>query len=98
MRLQIFTIFDAKAEAFLRPFCLPTVAHARRELAEVMQQPTGPFVDYPEDFTLFHVGEFDDETGEVQPLIKQESHGNLLLIKNELKLRRQKNAEEAAQC
>ena len=53
MRLQIFTIFDAKAEAFLRPFVLPTVAHARRELAEVMQQPTGPFVDYPEDFTSF---------------------------------------------
>lgn len=98
MILSIFSIYDAKAESFLRPFCLPSIAHARRELAEVMQQPTGPFVDYPEDFTLFHVGEFDDETGEVQPLLKHESLGNLLLIKNELKLRRQKNAEEAAQC
>nr|QJB18797.1 MAG: nonstructural protein [Microvirus sp.] len=97
MKLQIFAIFDAKAEAFLRPMTYPTAAHCRRDLAEVMQQSSGsPFVDYPEDFTLFHVGEFDDDTGEVQPLLKHDSLGNLLLIKNELKLRRQKNLEEAS--
>jgi len=95
MRLQIFTVFDQKAGAYLRPFCLPSAAHAIRELAEVLQRPDTPFADYPEDFTLFHTGEFDDETGEVQPLLKNESHGNLLKIKTELKLRRQKNAEEA---
>jgi hypothetical protein len=96
MILSIFSIFDAKAESFLRPFCLPSTAHARRELAEVMQQPTGPFVDYPEDFTLFRTGEFDDESGEIQPLLQIESLGNLLLIKNELKLRRQQNQQEAS--
>lgn len=92
-KLKIFTIFDGKANAYLRPFSLPNAAHAIREISEVMQQPTGPFSDYPEDFTLFEVGEFDDETGEVQPLLKHEPLGNLLRFKNDLKQRRKKNAD-----
>lgn len=92
-KLKVFTIFDGKANAYLRPFSLPSSAHAIREVSEVMQQPTGPFSDYPEDFTLFEVGEFDDETGEVQPLLKHEPLGNLLRFKNDLKNRRLKNME-----
>lgn len=91
-KLKMFSILDNKANAYLRPFCLPSEAHAIREVSEVLQS-QGPFSDYPEDFTLFAVGEFDDETGEMQPLLALQPLGNLLRLKNDLKNRRQQNAE-----
>lgn len=93
-KLKIFSIFDNKANAYLRPFCLPSNAHAVREVSEVLQQ-SGPFSDYPEDFTLFALGQFDDDTGEIQPLLAAEPLGNLLRLKNDLKNRRQQNLEVA---
>lgn len=96
MNMKIFAIFDKKANAYLRPFTLPSAAHAVREVSEVMQRP-GPFSDYPEDFTLFEIGSFDEESGEVQPLLTHESLGNLLKLGNELRLRRQKFAAELSE-
>lgn len=95
MRLRIFTIYDSKAKAYLRPFILPSAVHAIREIAEVLQRP-GPFSDYPEHFQLFETGEFDDDTGEVQPLLRHESHGSLLSIGAELRSRREANARQEA--
>lgn len=91
--MKLFSIYDSKAKAYLRPFTLPTSAHAIREVAEHMQQP-GVFSDYPEDFSLFEVGEFDEQTGMVTAHLNHESLGTLIRLRNELKHRR---AQELAQ-
>lgn len=97
MKLQIFSIHDSKAAAFLRPFCLPSDAHAIREVSEVVQNTSSTFSDYPEDFTLFNVGEFDELTGEVSPRLIHKSLGNLQVLRAELKNRRAENAQVVQQ-
>lgn len=87
--IKIFSIFDSKAKAYLSPFCMPSAAHAVRGVSETMMQPSSIFSDYPEDFTLFEIGTFDESTAELQPLLIHENLGNLLRLKNELTSRRQ---------
>lgn len=90
---KIFSIFDSRALAFLQPFHLPSQAHAIRTVSEAMQEPNSIFADYPEDFTLFEIGSFDELTGELQPMLMHSNLGNLLRLKNELQQRRAKNLQ-----
>jgi len=60
--MKIFTIYDSKAEAYLTPFFLKTNALAIREFETVSNQPESNFCKYPEDYTLFLLGEYSEET------------------------------------
>lgn len=59
---NVFSIYDTKASAYLTPFFLPTVPMALRVFAECANSSDHQFGRHPEDFTLFHLGTFDDET------------------------------------
>lgn len=63
MIFKVFAIRDMKAEAFLPPYFSPTVGIAIRSFTDAVNSPEGPFGKYPDDFTLFEVGQFDDGTG-----------------------------------
>jgi hypothetical protein len=63
MKLNIFTIFDVKAHAYITPFYLPTIAMATRTFADCINSDTHQFGKHPSDYILFHVGEFDDNKG-----------------------------------
>lgn len=63
MILLAFAIRDNKAEAFNTPFFAPTRGLAVRSFQEAVNDPASPFAKYPDDFTLFQVGSFDDNTG-----------------------------------
>lgn len=63
----IFTIFDAKARSYSQPFYAPTTEVAVRMFRQPVNDPGHPMNRYSEDYTLFHVGEFDDEDGMVMP-------------------------------
>lgn len=64
---SIFSIHDSKAAAFLPPFILPRVEMAQRAFADCVNSESHQFHAHPEDYTLFHMGNFDDETGEIHP-------------------------------
>jgi len=64
---SIFSIHDAKAHAFLPPFILPRVEMAKRVFGDCVNSKDHQFSQHPEDYTLFHMGNFDDETGEIHP-------------------------------
>ena len=67
-QMKMFSIFDSKAAAYMTPFTLQSSAHAIRQIAEMLLQPQpSPFSDYPEDFTLMEIGEWDQLTGEIRP-------------------------------
>lgn len=68
MRLQAFSVFDGAANLFLEPFWAPTMEVAIRGFREACQRQDHQFNKFPEDYTLFHVGEFDQERGEFTPL------------------------------
>ena len=75
MRSKLFSIHDVKAGAYLPPFWLPTIEMARRSFADCVNMETHAFAKHPEDYTLFHVGDFDDETGRLEP-VEPVSFGN----------------------
>lgn len=68
MILKIFAIRDIKAEAYFPPFFLPTPGLAERQFSDMVNNPDQITGKYPEDFTLYYLGEFNDHTGDINPL------------------------------
>ena len=60
---NIFSIFDEKAKAYLPPILLPHVGQMVREFKDAINDATTAFYRHPEDYTLFQLGTFDNETG-----------------------------------
>lgn len=73
MILQIFSIFDQAAQAYLPPFFLPSKGLAIRGFSDTCNDPNSNINRHPADFTLFQIGTYDDATG----VIKQDGHVNL---------------------
>ncbi len=68
MRLIAFSVFDSKAEAFLRPFFTETVGLATRAISDAANDTTSEMHRHAEDYTLFQVGHFDQDKGVLEPL------------------------------
>lgn len=68
MQTLLFSVHDGAAERFLDPFVAPTVTVALRGFQAAIGKPGHPFNEFPSDYTLFQVGEFDPETGHLVPI------------------------------
>lgn len=68
MKLNIYSIYDDTAKAYMQPFFLHNHALAVRAFTDQINQENSqnPLSLHPEQFTLFHVGEFDDQTGNLE--------------------------------
>jgi hypothetical protein len=64
MIYEVFSVYDAKAEAFLPPFILPKQAQAKRAFSQCVNSPDHQFGANPDDYTLFSLGNFNDEDGQ----------------------------------
>ncbi len=62
MILNIFTIFDSKAGAYLPPFYLPQTGMALRTFADCINDAQHSFSKHPEDYTIMAIGTWDDTT------------------------------------
>lgn len=70
MIVKIFAILDLKAQAFSQPFFASTTEVGQRMFGSLVNDgQSGPF-KYPDDFTLFELGSFNDGSGEIDPLDK----------------------------
>lgn len=63
MNLAVFSIFDAKAEGFMRPFSSININTATRDFGAAVTTDETDVGKNPQDFTLFHIGTFDTLTG-----------------------------------
>lgn len=61
MKHKIFTIFDVKAGAYLPPFFMHAEGMAIRAFTDCIRAPDHQFNKHPQDYTLFHIGEFSDQ-------------------------------------
>lgn len=61
--MNIYTIFDTKAEIYNQPFYANNNNHAIRMVGDALGDPNHDFAKHPEDFLLFHIGEFDQDNG-----------------------------------
>jgi len=65
MILQVFTIKDSKTGIFNSPFFNHTPGEAERNFRELANDPQSMIGKYPEDYDLYALGKYDDQTGKV---------------------------------
>lgn len=71
---KVYSVFDSKAALFGRPFYDQQDASAIRNFADAVNDGSNPsnmWNKHPEDFSLFLIGEFDDESGKLIPCLPQ---------------------------
>lgn len=69
MKLNVYSVHDRKAAVFARPFIAPNDGMALRSYAAAKMDPTTELSKFPEDFALYRLGSFDDESGELSPVV-----------------------------
>jgi len=67
MEFQLISVRDQKGEAFAPPKAHKTIGEAERFLQHLVNTKSdGNFLNlYPEDFDMYHLGSFDDQTGKM---------------------------------
>lgn len=65
MQLAICAVHDSAAGAYARPFFVPTTGLAHRSFQDEVNRaaPDNPMHAHADDFTLYELGSFDDNTG-----------------------------------
>ena len=92
MKLKVFAIHDAKAEAYMQPFFMANKGTAIRAITELLSKSDHQFSKYPEDFTLFELGEYDDSNGQMLP------HSTPLPIAKVIELRHSQSQQPGLQA
>lgn len=72
---KAYSIFDHKSEIFNKPFFAHTHGDAERQFTRIANDSQSTIYQFPEDYVLFHIGEYDDNSGrfiskEPEPIIK----------------------------
>lgn len=65
MITKIYAIYDNKAEAFMQPFFAATPGLALRTFEDNANNPDSILSKHPNDFCLYEIGVFDDQTAEI---------------------------------
>lgn len=73
MELMLFSVLDTKVGLYARPFVARNKPEALRSFGNIAQDPNHPIGQHPEDYILFYIGVFSEETGKVL----SESHESL---------------------
>ncbi len=68
MKLEVFSIYDSKAEAFIQPWYSQTLGTAIRSFEQAVNQEGHDFAKFSGDYTLFHLGSFDQTKGRFDQL------------------------------
>lgn len=68
MMQMIFTVLDMAAKRFTEPFFAANEEVAIRSFREAVNSDGHPFSKFPEDYALYKVGDWDNESGAIVPL------------------------------
>lgn len=63
MRLKAFSVRDIKAATYTAPYFAPSVGEASRQFIRLAKDPQSMVGQFPEDFELFEIGEYDSDSG-----------------------------------
>lgn len=77
MIVNVYAIYDSKVQAFLQPWYAQNHATACRNLELACRDPKSGFVQFPVDYTLFCIGEYDDQSGVISPHQLHQNLGNM---------------------
>lgn len=83
MKHNVFAVFDSKVEAFGMPLFMHNKAEAIRAFIDQVNDQKSLMSKHPEDFTLFHIGEYESSSGLMVPLTTPLSLGLAIEFKEE---------------
>lgn len=72
MNKFIYAVYDKKAQVYGTPFYSITAATALRDFGHAAKDPANEIGRYPEDFSLWYFGMWDDSNGRIE--LKEPSH------------------------
>lgn len=67
MEFELYTIYDAAENRYSTPVCNSNDSVAMRAFAHEVNRPDNLWNSHPQDFTLYNIGTFYAETGEIIP-------------------------------
>lgn len=65
MKIQMYTVYDAKATTYQSPWFAQTNGVAVRMFIEAVNSQGNLLNKFPDDFMLMHIGHFDDQSAQV---------------------------------
>ena len=71
MRLNVYTIFDSAAGAYMRPFFAQSDGQALRGFTDISCDAEHDIGKHPEDYSLYRIGTFDDQKAKLDPEDRQ---------------------------
>lgn len=89
MNLKVYTIRDSKAEVFNTPFFQKSHGEAERSFRELINDEKSMVSKYPEDYDLYYLGQYDDQTGTIEALDTPQHMQKAVSIKQQLQTIRQ---------
>lgn len=70
--MMMFAIFDRALNGFMPPFSAQSKGLALRMFGDALKQGDTPMAAHPKDFDLYHIGGFDEDTGELVPAARSQ--------------------------
>jgi len=67
MIFKIFTVYDDKTQAYLKPFFASTKGEAMRIFGDACNDPASVFFKHPADYHLSEIGDYNDENAKIIP-------------------------------
>lgn len=74
--MKAYNVFDSAAKAYTLPNFMSTNGLAVRAFTEAVNNKETPMGQYPADYTMFCIGEYDEQTGQLIPYETCEKIGN----------------------
>lgn len=68
MTLKMYSVRDAKADVFNTPFFNQTHGEAERNFKKLVNDPKSTVNQFPDDFDLYYLGEYNDNKGTTDSL------------------------------
>lgn len=68
MKYAVCAVKDRAVNAYNRPIYVPTVGVAIRSFTDEVNRKDSELHNHPEDYDLYELGQWDDETAIYQPL------------------------------
>lgn len=66
MKFNIYTIFDSKANAYIRPEYRRSDEEMFAAIYETAKNPESGFHKHPDDYTVYRLGTFDEENAVIE--------------------------------
>lgn len=83
MKLNVYSVYDSKVKAYMQPFMAQTNGQALRMFEDTVRDEKTVLHMHPEDYTLFALAIYDDQTGTYENLQTPTSLGVAIEYKGE---------------